>query len=79
MQRILEEMVHLDPFHLGFKLRGNTKMALIILVSDLWWDLDVGGIPMLAFLDLPAIFNVINHSIFLAWFQGLDVESTMLQ
>lgn len=36
LQRILEEMVHLDPFHLGFKLRGNAKITLIILVYDLW-------------------------------------------
>lgn len=65
LHRALEEADYLDSFQLDFRLDYRTETILIALVGDSWWAWDGGSASILAFLALSAVFNAIDHILFI--------------
>ncbi|KAF7236044.1 putative RNA-directed DNA polymerase from transposon BS [Varanus komodoensis] len=79
LQALLDETDYLDPFQFGFRPGYGTESALVSLYDDLCREKDRGSASLLVLLDLSAVFDTINHGIFLDRLAGLGVGGTALQ
>lgn len=69
-------LVGQDPLHSGFRLEFRTETVLVILVDDLYQDLDRDTATL---LDLLVDFDTINHSILLSHLSAMELKGTLLQ
>ena len=57
--------VILQTHYLDTKIRyHSTKTAILRTLSDIYSAIDQGGVSLLAFLDVSAVFDNIDHGIF---------------
>lgn len=64
LQRPLDEADYLDPFQSRFTLGHNTETTLATLLDNLWKAHSGDGATIMAFLDLSAAFDSIDHATF---------------
>ena len=87
----LESNSLLYPLQSAYRLGHSTETALLKTVNDLLAALNVNRISLLSLLDLPAVFDAINHSILLSklhhifgisgtgsWFQSYISDRTQV-
>ena len=55
----------------------GTETALVPLVYDLHWELNMGSISLLVLLDVSVAFCIIGHYILLGCLPGLGLGGTV--
>ena len=66
LNQYLNDNCLLEEFQSAYKIAHSTETALLKIQSDFLMSLDNGKAVVLAFLDMSAAFDTVNHKILLS-------------
>lgn len=69
---------NIDPFQLEFRPFHGAEIVLVTPIDDLLQEADQGNVNLLVLKDLSAVFDIVNHRIFLDYISGLRIGGTAL-